>query len=73
MLNRSRDEWLKRVHNQKESPAWLSVRRRCHCRPCWNMLPTNDWEMFTCSGFLRDVEGTVDLVLDRRATGLTAD
>ena len=33
----------------------------------------NNWEMFTCLDSLRDVEGTVDLVLDQRATGLYAE
>jgi hypothetical protein len=33
----------------------------------------NDWQMFTCLNSLRDVEGTVDLVLDQRTTGLRAD
>jgi hypothetical protein len=32
-----------------------------------------NWEMFTCLNSLRDVEGTVDLVLDQRATGLHAE
>ena len=29
--------------------------------------------MFTCLDSLRDVEGTVDLVLDQRPTGLHAE
>ena len=32
-----------------------------------------DWEMFTCLNSLRDVEGTVDLVLDQNPTGLRTD
>ena len=32
-----------------------------------------DWGMFTCLDSLRDVEGTVDLVLDQRSTGLTTE
>ena len=32
-----------------------------------------NWEMFTCLDSLRDVEGTVDLVLDQSATGLYAE
>ena len=32
-----------------------------------------DWELFTCLNSLRDVEGTVDLVLDQRFTGLKAE
>jgi hypothetical protein len=32
-----------------------------------------DWEMFTCLNSLRDVEGTVDLVLDQHSTGLRVE
>jgi hypothetical protein len=32
-----------------------------------------NWEMFTCLNSLRDVEGTVNLVLDQRAIGLHAE
>ena len=33
----------------------------------------NNWEMFTCLNSLRDVEGTVDLVLDQRPNGLRVE
>jgi hypothetical protein len=32
MLDRRRDEWLRRVHNQKDHKRLLQVRRRCHGR-----------------------------------------
>lgn len=71
-LNRRRDEWLSRVHNQKEyhlgyqSEGGATVALLEHAS-------ANDWEMFTCLDSLRDVEGTTDLVLDQRTTGLTAE
>ena len=69
MLDRRRDEWLKRVHNQKdhrlgyqpEGGATVGLLEHASAK---------DWEMFTCLDSLRDVEGTVDLVLDQRSTGL---
>jgi len=72
MLDRRRDEWLKRVHNQKDhhlgyqSEGGATVGLLEHAA-------AKDWEMFTCLDSLRDVEGTVDLVLDQRSTGLTAE
>ncbi|UTV80128.1 DISARM system helicase DrmA [Acidithiobacillus sp. YTS05] len=69
MLNRRRDEWLARVHNQRD--------HRLSYKPeggatvgLLEQAGENDWEMFTCLNSLRDVEGTVDLVLDQRPTGL---
>lgn len=69
MLDRRRDEWLKRVHNQKdhrlgyqpEGGATVGLLEHASAK---------DWEMFTCLDSLRDVEGTVDLVLDQRSAGL---
>lgn len=72
MLNRRRDDWLKRVHNQKdhklgyESEGGATV-------GLLEDAGEGDWQMFTCLNSLRDVEGTVDLVLDQRTTGLRAD
>jgi hypothetical protein len=71
-LDRRRDEWLSRVHNQKEyhlgyqSEGGATVALLEHAS-------ANDWEMFTCLDSLRDVEGTTDLILDQRSTGLTAE
>nr|WP_268894220.1 DISARM system helicase DrmA [Hydrogenophaga sp. PBL-H3] len=72
MLDRRRDEWLSRVHNQKDhklaykSEGGATVGLLVEAGDA-------DWEPFTCLNSLRDVEGTVDLVLDQRATGLRAD
>jgi superfamily II DNA/RNA helicase len=71
-LNRRRDEWLSRVHNQKEyqlgyqSEGGATVALLEHAA-------ASDWEMFTCLDSLRDVEGTTDLILDQRSTGLTTE
>jgi hypothetical protein len=72
MLERRRDEWLRRVHNQQdhklaykpEGAATVGLLQQAGDR---------DWEMFTCLNSLRDVEGTVDLVLDQRPNGLRVD
>lgn len=72
MLGRRRDEWLSRVHNQKD--------HRLGYRPeggatvgLLEQASDKDWEMFTCLNSLRDVEGTVNLVLDQSPRGLNAD
>jgi hypothetical protein len=63
---------VSRVHNQKEyhlgyqSEGGASAALLEHAS-------ANDWEMFTCLDSLRDVEGTTDLILDKRSTGLTAE
>jgi hypothetical protein len=72
MLDRRRDEWLRRVHNQKdhklgyrsEGGATVGLLERAN---------EKDWQMFTCLNSLRDVEGTVDLVLDQHSTGLRVE
>ena len=70
MLDRRRDEWLRRVHNQKDhqlaykSEGGATVGLLAH-------YPIKDH--FSCLDSLRDVEGTVDLVLDQRSTGLHTD
>ena len=72
MLNRRRDEWLTRVHNQKDHK--LAYKPEGGATVGLLEQPSaNDWEMFTCLNSLRDVEGTVDLVLDQKPTGLRAD
>jgi len=71
-LVKRREEWLHRVRNQKDhrlaykSEGGATVGLLAHAA-------TNDWEMFTCLDSLRDVEGTTDLILDQRSTGLTAE
>lgn len=72
MLDRRRDEWLKRVHNQTDH----KLAYRAEGGATVGLLDQpgeNDWEMFTCLNSLRDVEGTVDLVLDQKPTGLRVD
>ncbi len=72
MLHRRRDEWLTRVHNQKDHK--LGYRSEGGATVgLLEQAGDNDWAMFTCLNSLRDVEGTVDLVLDQRSNGLRAD
>lgn len=69
MLMGRRDHWLARVRNQTdhrlgyrgESQGVVGLLRQPEA---------GDWELFTCLNSLRDVEGTVDLVLDASTTGL---
>lgn len=72
MLDRRRDEWLKRAHNQMEhqiayKPAGGTT------VGLLEQASDRDWGLFTCLNSLRDVEGTVDLVLDQSAYGLRTD
>ncbi|EXI92855.1 MAG: hypothetical protein AW12_00335 [Candidatus Accumulibacter sp. BA-94] len=72
MLDRRRDEWLRRVHNQKDHR--LGYKSEGGATVGLLEQPSDGkWEMFTCLNSLRDVEGTVDLVLDQRSAGLHAD
>ena len=72
MLDRRRDEWLRRVHNQKDHK--LGYRSEGGATVgLLEQATEKDWEMFTCLNSLRDVEGTVDLVLDQHSTGLRVD
>jgi hypothetical protein len=72
MLDRRRDEWLSRVHNQKDHHLGYQPEGGATVG-LLEHASSADWEMFTCLDSLRDVEGTVDLVLDQRATGLYAE
>jgi len=72
MLDRRRDEWLQRVHNQKDHKLGYKSEGGATVG-LLEQAGENDWQMFTCLNSLRDVEGTVDLVLDQRTTGLRAD
>lgn len=72
MLDRRRDEWLSRVHNQKDHK--LGYRSEGGATVgLLEQATEKDWELFTCLNSLRDVEGTVDLVLDQHSTGLRVD
>jgi Helicase conserved C-terminal domain len=72
MLKSRRDEWLKRVHNQTEHRLAYQFEGGATVGLLEHPA-TGQWEMFTCLDSLRDVEGTADLVLDTRATGLKVD
>lgn len=72
MLDRRRDEWLARVHNQKDHRLGYKPEGGATVG-LLEQAGEKDWEMFTCLNSLRDVEGTVDLVLDQRSTGLRVD
>lgn len=72
MLNDRRDEWLKRVHNQKDHQVCYRAEGGATVG-LLEQASDKDWELFTCLNSLRDVEGTVDLVLDQRTTGLRTD
>jgi hypothetical protein len=72
MLDRRRDEWLRRVHNQKDHKLSYKPEGAATVG-LLEQASDKDWEMFTCLNSLRDVEGTVDLVLDQRSNGLRLD
>jgi hypothetical protein len=72
MLDRRRDEWLSRVHNQKDHRLGYQSEGGATVGLLAQASNMN-WEMFTCLNSLRDVEGTVDLVLDQRPIGLHAE
>ena len=72
MLDRRRDEWLSRVRNQKDYKLGYKSEGGATVG-LLEQASNSDWQMFTCLNSLRDVEGTVDLVLDQNPRGLTAD
>jgi hypothetical protein len=72
MLDRRRDEWLCRVHNQKDHKLGYQSEGGATVG-LLELSGNKDWGLFTCLSSLRDVEGTVDLVLDQRTTGLHID
>lgn len=72
MLVKRREQWLNRVHNQRDHQLAYKAEGGA---TVGLLVQTNDnaWDLFTCLNSLRDVEGTVDLVLDQRTTGLRTD
>lgn len=72
MLNRRRDEWLGRVHNQKDYVLCYKPEGGASVG-LLQQASEKDWKTFTCLNSLRDVEGTVNLVLAQNPTGLRAD
>lgn len=72
MLMERRDYWLSRVHNQVDHRLGY----RDDSGGVVGLLKQpgpGEWEKFTCLNSLRDVEGTVDLILDQNPTGLRSD
>ncbi len=72
MLKQRRDEWLSRVHNQKDHQLGY----RPEGGATVGLLAeagNQDRHRFKCLNSLRDVEGTVNLVLDQRFNGLRTD
>lgn len=69
MLMARRDHWLSRVRNQTDHV--LGYRDAPNAVVGLLQQPgVTGWELFTCLNSLRDVEGTVNLILDSNATGL---
>lgn len=69
MLMERRDSWLARVRNQTDHR--LGYRGETGgVVGLLQMAGADDWSLFTCLNSLRDVEGTVDLVLDANPRGL---
>jgi hypothetical protein len=69
MLMERRDQWLSRVRNQTDHRLGYrddkgTVGLLKHARP-------GEWDTFTCLNSLRDVEGTINLILDQNRHGLT--
>lgn len=72
MLMERRDHWLARVRNQTDHR--LGYREDTNAIVGLLKQPgVTDWELFTCLNSLRDVEGTVNLILDPNPTGLRTD
>jgi hypothetical protein len=72
MLGRRRDEWLSRVHNQKDHKLCYKYEGGATVGLLEQAIDKRR-ETFACLNSLRDVEGTVNLVLDQRTTGLLTD
>ena len=69
MLMERRDHWLARVRNQTDHRLGYQD----DAQGVVGLLQqpgAGGWEKFTCLNSLRDVEGTVDLILDQNPTGL---
>lgn len=69
VLMARRDHWLARVRNQTDHV--LGYRDAPNAVVGLLKLPgLTGWDLFTCLNSLRDVEGTVNLILDSNASGL---
>ena len=72
MLEARRERWLKRVRNQVDHR--LGYRDDTDAVVGLLEQPgPMDWDLFTCLNSLRDVEGTIDLILDQNRAGLRAN
>jgi hypothetical protein len=72
MLEARRERWLKRVRNQVDHR--LGYRDDTDAVVGLLEQPgPMDWDLFTCLNSLRDVEGTIDLILDQNPVGLRAN
>jgi hypothetical protein len=69
MLMDRRDRWLARVRNQTDHRLGYRDDTNAIVGLLEQPGPA-EWDLFTCLNSLRDVEGTVDLVLDQNPTGL---
>jgi ADP-ribose pyrophosphatase YjhB (NUDIX family) len=72
MLMQRRDEWLARVHKQTDHK--LGYREADQAVVGLLKQPDpSPWDIWTCLNSLRDVEGSVDLLLDTNPNGLMAN
>lgn len=70
-LMERRDAWLKRVLRQTDHRLGYQDGAE-NIVGLLKQAGDEDWEMFTCLNSLRDVEGTVDLILSDNPAGLLA-
>jgi hypothetical protein len=69
MLLERRDYWLNRVHHQIDHRLGYKDATGGVVGLLQQPGPA-DWQLFTCLNSLRDVEGTVDLIIDQNPNGL---
>lgn len=68
-LKARREDWLKRVHNQKDHKLGYQATGE-GVVGLIEQPGSKDWDTFTCLNSLRDVENTVDLLLDTNPYGM---
>jgi len=69
MLEQRRDFWLSRVHRATDHRLGYKTEGQSVVGLLEKPGRSN-WELFTCLNSLRDVEGTVNLILDQNPAGL---
>lgn len=69
MLTKRREEWLARVHRQTEHHLGYRDDKNAVVGLLQDPEP-GSWDLWTCLNSLRDVEGTVNLLLDENQNGL---